>query len=300
MIDLKEYYARIPMLKDIPVDKISAERLGGLTNVVYCLRYDNQKKILRIPGVGTDEFIDRKTEKHDAIVASDSGVSAKVLYFDDDDGLMFSEFLEGETLNEEKFRDLGSVERSAKALLKIHQHPAKFKTRFDVFEKIDEYLELVKKLDAKVPDGYDEVNLAAKKIRTVLESKPIKLVPCHCDPLAENFIDNGEQVSIVDWEYGGNNDPMWDLGDMSVEANFNSEQDKVLLESYFSGPPPKDQLGRMVIYKMLCDLLWTLWGVVQHANKNPVDDFWAYSVGRFERCQKLLADPSFDEHLAAI
>jgi len=54
------------------------------------------------------------------------------------------------------------------------------------------------------------------------------------------------------------------------------------------------------MYKAMCDLLWTLWGVVQHANDNPVDDFWAYAVGRLSRCQKLMADPSFFEHLAAV
>lgn len=56
----------------------------------------------------------------------------------------------------------------------------------------------------------------------------------------------------------------------------------------------------MMAYKMLCDLLWTLWGVVQHANGNPAEDFWAYAVNRFERCQRLLADPQFARRVEAI
>jgi len=300
MNNIHEYYDRIPMLKDIPVAEITAERLGGLTNLVYCLTYKNQKKLLRVPGSGTSEFINRQNEKHDAMVAANSGVSAKVFFFDSSDGLMLSEFIEGDTLNEERFRNLGSVKRSGEALRQIHQHSEKFKNRFDVFEKIDEYLALVKKLNAKVPEGYEMVKSEAKKIRSVLEANPADLVPCHCDPLAENFIDNGEKVFIIDWEYAGNNDPMWDLGDLSVEANFGPEQDKALLESYFAGPPPKDQASRMVIYKVLCDLLWTLWGVVQHANNNPVDDFWSYSVGRFERCKSLISQADFKDQLTAI
>lgn len=300
MKDLTEYYERIPLLQDIPVSEIHAKRLGGLTNLVYCLTYGDQKNILRIPGVGTDEYIDRTTECHDAIVASKAGVSAEVLFFDKKDGLMLTQFITGDTLNAEKFKDLGSVARSAKALRQIHQHPERFKNRFDVFEKIDEYRNLIKKLNARVLDGYDQTKVETEKIRNVLKSKPVELVPCHCDPLAENFIDNGERVYLVDWEYSGNNDPMWDLGDLSVEADFSPEQDKVLMESYFEGPPPKDQEGRMVIYKMLCDLLWTLWGVVQHANKNPVDDFWTYSVKRFERCRALISQPQFQDHLKAI
>jgi hypothetical protein len=56
----------------------------------------------------------------------------------------------------------------------------------------------------------------------------------------------------------------------------------------------------MVIYKAMCDLLWTLWGLIQHANKNPVDDFWAYSVNRFERCKKLMGSSGFAGHVAAV
>jgi thiamine kinase-like enzyme len=56
----------------------------------------------------------------------------------------------------------------------------------------------------------------------------------------------------------------------------------------------------MVVYKAMCDLLWTLWGVIQHANENPVDDFWAYAVGRFERCQALMATPAFGKHVEVL
>jgi thiamine kinase-like enzyme len=56
----------------------------------------------------------------------------------------------------------------------------------------------------------------------------------------------------------------------------------------------------MTIYKAMCDLLWTLWGLIQHANNNPVDDFWTYSINRFERCKTLMASDDFGHHLAAI
>jgi hypothetical protein len=56
----------------------------------------------------------------------------------------------------------------------------------------------------------------------------------------------------------------------------------------------------MVIYKAMCDLLWTLWGLIQHANKNSVDDFWAYALGRFARCKTLMASADFGRHLDAV
>ena len=105
---------------------------------------------------------------------------------------------------------------------------------------------------------------------------------------------------IIDWEYAGNNDPMWDLGDLSVEAGFNEEQDRVLLEAYFQGSAPEHMHGRMVMYKAMCDLLWTLWGVIQHVKENPAEDFWAYAVNRYERCRTLMAHEDFGRNLDAV
>jgi thiamine kinase-like enzyme len=137
-------------------------------------------------------------------------------------------------------------------------------------------------------------------VRAALNARPAALRPCHCDPLAENFLDTGARIFIIDWEYAGNNDPMWDLGDVSVEASFGAEQDTALVEAYFGGRPPAAQVGRMVMYKAMCDLLWTLWGAIQHANANPVDDFEAYANTRFARCQQLMGSAEFGRHLAAV
>ena len=137
-------------------------------------------------------------------------------------------------------------------------------------------------------------------MRAALDARPLPLAPCHCDPLCENFLDTGARMWLVDWEYSGMNDPMWDLGDLSVEAGFDVVQEEELLLGYFGAEPSKAERGRMVIYKAMCDLLWTLWGLIQHANKNPVDDFWAYSLNRFERCKKLMGSPTFAKHVAAV
>ena len=165
---------------------------------------------------------------------------------------------------------------------------------------IDDYLKLLANLGAELPDGYHEVVAEAAGIRKALDAHPFALASCHCDPLCENFLDTGDRMWIVDWEYSGNNDPMWDLGDLSVEGGFDEGMDRRLLEAYFAGPPRPFEAGRMVIYKAMCDLLWTLWGLIQHANKNPADDFWAYAVNRFERCKRLMRSPEFGLHLAAV
>jgi thiamine kinase-like enzyme len=165
---------------------------------------------------------------------------------------------------------------------------------------IDDYLKVLAGKDVEFPAGYHDVLNEAQGVRSALIARPLPLVACHCDPLSENFLDTGERMWIVDWEYAGMNDPMWDLGDLSVEAGFTAAQEREMVDAYFGGPPSAGDMGRIVIYKAMCDLLWTLWGLIQFANRNPVDDFWAYATNRFQRCRRLMREASFAGHLAAV
>ena len=229
-------------------------------------------------------------------------MNAEVLFFDAGDGLMLCRFLEGRlTMSPELFQMRpGAPARAARALRQMHRSGQSFEFRFELFSMIDDYLKLLAKLGAELPEGYYAVVEEAGKLRTALDSHPVSLAPCHCDPLSENFLDDGTRMWVVDWEYSGMNDPIWDLGDMSVEAGLDDTRDREMMEAYCEGPVPRALHGRMVIYKAMCDLLWTLWGLIQHANKNPVDDFWAYALRRFERCKALMATSDFARHLEAI
>jgi thiamine kinase-like enzyme len=277
-------------------DRIS--RLGGLTNLNYLV---DGRFVLRLPGEGTSEYVDRSAEAVAARVASEVGVNAELCFFDNTTGVMMTRFVDGAvTMSPERFADAGAVARAARVMRKLHTSGRSFSTDFALFPMIDEYKSLLAAKGAVLPTGYDDVQALTAAVRAALEANPVPLVPSHCDPLCENFLDTGNRMYLIDYEYAGNNDPMWDLGDLSVEGHFTAPQDAVLLRAYFDGDPPPDQVGRMVAYKALCDLLWTLWGVIQHVNGNPAEDFWAYAVGRFERCRTLMASPEFALQVAAI
>ncbi|TPN36550.1 phosphotransferase family protein [Mesorhizobium sp. B2-3-3] len=288
--------AAIPMLAGYtgPLD-----RLGGLTNLVfkagdYCLR---------IPGKGTEEYINRTNEAVAAREAAKAGVGPEVLYFDADTGVMVTRFIAGaETMSPEKFRERpGSPARAGEAFRKLHDSGAVFAFRFELFVMIDDYLKVLStKDDVALPSGYHDVVREAESVRSALVAHPLPLVACHCDPLCENFLDTGHRMWIVDWEYSGMNDPLWDLGDLSVEGKFDAFRDEEMMRAYFGGEARPAERGRIVIYKAMCDLLWTLWGLIQHANNNPVDDFRAYADGRFARCKALMETPEFSRHLTAI
>jgi thiamine kinase-like enzyme len=300
--DLSDALRRIPLLAGVDRALLRAERLGGLTNRNWRIEHGASRYVLRIPGEKTGDYIDRRVEATNARIAAEAGVNAPVLFFDEADGLMLCGHIDDAvTMSPARFGERpGAPARAALALRRVHRHGRRFAFDFRVFAMIDEYLVVLGRLGAAVPDGYAEAVTDAGRVRAALDARPLPTVPCHCDPLCENFLDDGARMWVVDWEYSGNNDPMWDLGDLSVEAGFDVAQDDAMLAAYFDGAPPAAMRGRMVMYKALCDLLWTLWGLIQHANANPADDFWAYALGRFERCRRLMADPAFGRHLAAV
>ncbi len=274
------------------------ERLGGLTNLVY--RAD--EACLRIPGKGTEEYINRANEGVAAREAAKAGVSPDVLHFDGATGLMVTRFIGGaETMSPEKFKTRpGSPARAGEAFRKLHRSGAVFPFRFELFAMIDDYLKVLSTRDVALPAGYHDVVREAGAVRAALDAHPAPLAACHCDPLCENFLDTGDRMWIVDWEYSGMNDPLWDLGDLSVEGRFDAAQDEAMMRAYFGGEARPAERGRIVIHKAMCDLLWTLWGLIQLANNNPADDFRAYADGRFARCKALMETPDFSRHLAAV
>ena len=273
-------------------------RLGGLTNRVFHLG----DFCLRIPGKGTEEYIDRANEAVAAREAATAGVSPEVIHADAATGLMVTRFIDGAvTMTPENFAERGGAPaRAGEAFQRLHTSGARFPFCFDLFAMIDDYLAILSGKDVALPDGYHDVVAEAETVRAALGAHPVELAPCHCDPLCENFLDTGARMWIVDWEYSGMNDPMWDLGDLSVEGSFTAAQDGEMLAAYFGRPPGPAEAGRVVIYKAMCDLLWTLWGLIQLANDNPAEDFRAYADTRFARCKALMADPSFAGHVEAV
>jgi thiamine kinase-like enzyme len=289
-----------PLKRYGPIKSIA--RLGGLTNRVFRVETAEGVYCLRLPGEGTEEYINRGHECVAAKEAARVQVSAPVEFFDIRTGVCLTHFLdEVVTMTPSLFtsRD-GAPKRAALAMKKLHTSDAQFASHFDVFKMIDEYRRILEQKSAKVPSGYDTIIGIMAEVREALETNPSPLAPCHCDPLCENFLDAGDRMMIVDWEYSGMNDPMWDLGDFIVEAQLSKSAEAEVLQAYFDGEPHPAELGKIVIYKAMCDLLWSLWGLIQFANKNPADDFWAYANTRFGRCRQLMSSKEFPGHLRAV
>jgi thiamine kinase-like enzyme len=300
-ITIRQLIGRLALFPGAAPDVIRIDRLGGQTNRVYRVGDGKEALCLRLPGKGTEEYIDRRVEMVAAEATAKAGVSPEVVHFDPATGVMVTRFLDhAVTMSPALFASRpGAPERAGRAFRKLHDSGAVFDFRFELFSMIDAYLAVLAKKTVAFPDGYHQGLEEAEVVRAALAAHPVALKPCHCDPLAENFLDTGERMWIVDWEYSGMNDPMWDLGDLAVEANLSAEAEEAMLAAYFGREPTDFDRGRMVIYKAMCDLLWTLWGLIQLANQNPAEDFSAYARDRFARCRTLMESDGFGAHLEA-
>ncbi len=195
-----------------PGSEIRAARLGGLTNRVFRIEAEGGPYCLRLPGAGTEEYIDRTREAAMARAAAEAGVSPAVLHADGATGVMVTRFVDGvTTMTPAGFADRpGAPARAAAVFRRLHDSGAAFPGRFELFAMIDDYLRILAGKTVDLPDGYFEVLKEAETVKAAFAAHPLPIVACHCDPLCENFLDTGERMWLVDWEYAGMNDPMWD------------------------------------------------------------------------------------------
>ena len=240
---------KVEGFEKITKEDCNITRLGGMTNIVHLVETPTINLVVRIAGKGTAEYINRTFEYNNAMAAWRAGISPEIVWADVNNGVMVSKAInEIETMTPNLFSSRnGSPARAGYAFAKLHNSGETFDFRFELFNMIEDYLKILSTKDVNLPEGYHDIVKAAEPVKEALQANPAALAPCHCDPLCENFLDDGKNMWIVDWEYSGMNDPLWDLGDLSVEAGMNEVQENEMLEAYFVRAPTSAQKGRVII-----------------------------------------------------
>ena len=196
------------------------------------------------------------------------------------------------------FADPRSPARIAEVLRRLHGGP-RFQLDFDMFRLTETYLGVVADRDRRIPAGFREALPAVGRIEAALGRSPLPSVPCHNDLLAENYLDDGDRLWIVDYEYSGNNDPTFELGNTCQELGFDDDRATELCAAYFGSADPA-LLARMRLQMIMSDVGWTLWAAIQ-ARISTIDyDFWGWAEERWGRASASLAGPGFEGWLAAV
>ena len=262
-LDLSAAIARIPLLAHAPVAEIVVEPLPGLTNRNYKITTSGGSYVLRLPGAGTEKYIDRGAEAHDAALAAGAGLTPEILYTDPATGLMLTRFVDGaETLSAAAMHDPRTMRDAAQILRRLHDSGLQFRREMRVFDKIDSYLQ--KSLRAAAQFG--EVRKVAEKLRNLVDDPGRRLVPCHIDPTPHNFIrerdvQGASRLCLIDWEYAEMSEPAYDLAGLSIEAEFSDAEDRTLLTAYGEGVKGAT-LDRVAAYKVSLYLMAGSWAAM--------------------------------------
>jgi len=250
---------------------------GGLTNHNFKVSVDGEALVLRIGGKDTALLgIDREHEHEAARMAARLGIGPEVVRFED--GVLVTRFVDGEVGRADP-RTVGTL------LRRLHDAPA-IAGRFDSFRVVEAYAAAVSERGRSLPDAFGRAHELAGQIEALRRGAPS--VTCHNDLLAANFIDDGERVWVVDWEYAGMGDPFFDLANFAVNNGLDEAGEAALLEAYGSA-----DVQALTLMRFMSDFREAMWGVVQQTISELDFDFEAYADEHFERLERTASEARF-------
>jgi thiamine kinase-like enzyme len=295
--ELGQVFDQIPVLSGQP--RTLANLPGGLTNRNVKVTTPAGSFVARCTGTGANVLdIDRAAELANSRAAEQAGVGAPVLDHRPDLGVLVIGYLPGRTLSRSDFDSPGVLARVADSCRALHAGP-RFVNTFDMFERQPAYLATVQRGGYRLPPGYLELDERLADVRRALAVLHEGTVPCNNDLLAENFVDDGQKIWIIDYEYSGNNDACFELGNIWAECRLSLEQLEELVTAYYGRERPS-KLARARLYGLVGQYGWTLWGAIQHAT-SPLDfDFWAWAMERFDIASAGFRGSDLDDLITAV
>ena len=277
-VEKTEYSAVKQLLQMVlKTDDYSAiSRMGGLTNRTYKVTVNGEDYVVRIPGEGTEELINRRDEMVSTRLACDLGVDAELLYFGDDGSKVTRYIKDAVTMSSETLKDDENIKRMADIFKKVHTSGVNTGVPFEVFEMASGYEKIIADKNVVMYDDYDEIKKHVMDVKTEIDALICaEKVPCHNDPLCENWVLGADRMYLIDWEYAGMNDGMWDVADVSIEAGFDGACDEKLLTAYLGHTPDEKDKKHFLASKIYVDYLWTLWAKTRVPyDGQPMED-WA-------------------------
>jgi thiamine kinase-like enzyme len=281
---------RIPILAE-GAGAWAISPLPSFTNRTYRVAREGEAFVLRLPGRGTERYIDRAAEAANARAAAAIGLSPEIVFADPPSGVMVSRYVDGaEPLSPSRLRQSGELSATVSVLKRLHGSGLVFQGEMRLYPKLDEYLGL-----AHAP-ALNSLRAEGERLRPILEAGWGPLRPCHIDPAPHNFITAASGRYLLDWEYSAQCEPLWDLAGLSIEGELDSDQDGQMLATYF-GKAAVAWQSRLHLYKIVLRLLAAAWGAVQLADANgPVEI--AGLVDRLtRRVQTDLGAPDLGRHI---
>lgn len=277
-------------------NKVS-ELSGGLTNRNLKIQTPTGDYVARISSNKSALLsIDRKAEYENSKIAAQIGIGAPVYDFLPEFGLLVIGFLPGKTFDAS---DVASnLNRIAAAVKKLHSAPA-FVSDFDMFVIQQKYLKIVTEQGFRLPDNYLAFSSHLSQMKHALDVLDEGKVACNNDLLAANFIDDGNQIWLIDYEYSGNNDACFELGNIYSESSLTYEHLIELVDAYYGKHRP-EKVARAWLFALLARYGWTLWASIQASISEIEFDFWNWGMQKYEVARSDFLSQKFKQALDAV
>lgn len=288
------------LLDKIPIfeNRINlCELSGGITNRNIKVTTDDHKYVARISSNRSSLLsIDRQAEFENSKIAAIHGIGAQVHEYHPKHGLLVIEFLEGRTLSANDVAN--NLTRIAKSCRQLHSSKP-FVRDFDMFKVQKSYLSIVQDGGFKLPADYLDYQKYVDTLNRALALTSVPLVPCNNDLLPANFIDDGKKIWIIDYEYSGNNDPCFELGNIWSESDLSYPQLEELVDAYYQCHRP-EKIARAWLFAVLAKYSWTLWASIQDAISDIDFDFWSWGLEKYEDSKNLFTSEQFQKEISCL
>jgi len=273
------------------------ELSGGLTNRNFLIETPTDKYVARVSSNSSDFLaIDRGSEFINTTIAGKGGVGAEVLDYIPGEGLLLISYISGKTFGADDVA--ANLPRIAKSLRNLHALEP-FDHEFNMFNTQSNYFKIVKDQGFRVPDGYVDFEPMVAQIKKAFEVLFEGLVPCNNDLLPGNFIDDGKKIWLIDYEYSGNNDACFEIGNVWAEAFQPIEALEELVTAYYGAHRP-DKVARAWLWALMAKYGWTLWASIQDSVSEIEFDFWEWGMSKYDLARSEFTSEYFKKALVAV
>jgi thiamine kinase-like enzyme len=287
--ELAELLDLVPVLHG---ERTVTELAGGLTNTNYKVVNAAGAFVVRVSAKDSGMLaIDRENEHQNSVAAAEAGVGARVIDYVPERSLLILEFIEGTTQSPADLRRGDKIAMIARACRRLHEGP-RFRDDFNMFAIQRRYLELVQERGFRLPPRYLEFEPQVRRMEAAMAVRDEGTVPCNNDLLAENFIDVGGEFRLIDYEYSGQNDACFELGNVWSESNLSLDQLDELVTHYY-GRHLRNRIARARLWGLMSKYGWTLWASIQDGVSQIDFDFWTWGMEKYDRAVAEFDGPDF-------
>lgn len=275
---------------------------GGLTNHNWRIKVSGtpSEYFLKIPGEGTNSFIDRKVAYSASLSAARLGIGPEVFWFDPGSGIQIDVFLDGyRCCTNLDFVKVAIQEEAVELYRQFHEAPMLSLTK-TFFDWSDEHLEQAKKLNALFPTDIGWLLYNYEAARRAFNGAGFDLVPCFNDPMPGNFLVCADRpMKLIDYESASNNERAYELGIFAGEMFLDEPQTLHLIEKYY-GEVRSELVARVYVCRAIADFKWATWAIVNRRLKDWEFDYQKYGTLKYMRARRLFGDSRWDNWLRSL